>query len=115
MFGKLRHLWHHHPVALLLFGAASVLVVVFALRVAVFALYWSDPDHRHHAPEPWMTPGFVAHAWHVPKPEVFRVLGYDDRPRGRQTLEQIAAERGVPVSDLISALTTYLSDAAPRK
>lgn len=115
MIPSLRHLWKHHPVALSLFGGAGVLVLVFAVRLTLFSLYWADPDHRHQAPEPWMTPGYIAHSWHMPIEEVFGTLGLPDRPKKRLTLEQIAKDRGVPVDDLLSDLTSYLSARAPTR
>ena len=114
MTGKLRHLWKHHPVALTLFGAASILVLVFAVRITLATFYWTDPTHRQQHPEPWMTPRYVAHSWHLPLDEVLGAVGLSERPQvRRRTLEQIAQDRGVPVDQLIRDLATFLAQTAP--
>lgn len=112
MTGKLRHLWRHHPIALTLFGAATVLALVFVVRLAVFSLYWANPAHRQQLPEPWMTPGYVAFSWHMQIERVFHHLGLPDHPKKRLTLDQIAEARGQPVEALIADLTVFLQTQA---
>ena len=109
MIRSLHHLWRHHPVALSLFGGAALLALFFAVRLTLFSVYWADPEHRHQAPEPWMTPGYIAHSWHLPPEEVFDALGLSAKPQKRQTLEQIAADRGVDVDGLLSDLDAFLA------
>ncbi|MCA0920980.1 hypothetical protein [Pseudooceanicola nanhaiensis] len=113
-FPLIRRLWRQHPVALLVFVAAFVLVLFFALRMTVFALHWSDPGQRSVQPQPWMTPGYVAHSWHLPKEEVFRLLALDPPPDRRVTLEEIARAKGVPLSQLLDDLNDALQAQAPR-
>lgn len=108
MFGKLRHLWQHHPVALTLFGAAAIMTLLFVVRLTLFSIHWSDPAHRRQLPESWMTVGYVAHSWHLPIEDVQAMLDLPDRPGKRLTLAQIAEGRGVPVEVLIAELTAYL-------
>ncbi|MDQ2089097.1 hypothetical protein [Marimonas arenosa] len=108
----IRHLWaHHRPVLLLFFGAAAV-TVFFLARLTLFALYWSDPAHRNLAPEPWMTPGYIAHSWGRDPEELARHLGA--APGRRMTLEDIARARGVPVAEVIAELTAHLTTDADR-
>ncbi|MHC9234009.1 hypothetical protein ACX9MO_00065 [Pseudooceanicola sp. 502str34] len=113
-FRLFRRLWRHHPMALGVFLAAFVLVLFFALRMTVFALHWSDPAQRAVQPQPWMTPGYVAHSWHLPKEEVFTLLALDPPPDRRMTLEEIARTKGVPLHQLLDELNVALQARAPR-
>lgn len=92
------------------FVLALIVTVFFAGRLVLSAIYWSDPKHQDQAIEPWMTPGYVAHSWQVPKDEV---AGFFDavpgRPQQRKTLNELAQERGVPVDDLIAEFETAIA------
>ena len=96
-------IWKRHPWVTAIFAVATIAVVVFAVRLAAFALYWADPAHRNQAIAGWMTPGYVAASWDVPKPVVMDALGFEERGK-RQSLEALAEERGVPLRSLIEAL-----------
>ncbi|MGI3167731.1 hypothetical protein ACRARG_01170 [Pseudooceanicola sp. C21-150M6] len=113
MIRSLPHLWRHHPFALSFFGLAAVLALVFAVRLTLFSVYWADPAHRQQHPEGWMTPGYVAHSWHLPPEEVFRELGLTP-PADRMTLERIAADKGMPLEALIATLAAYLNTRTAR-
>ena len=57
-----------------------------------------------------MTPGYVGHSWALPREAVGAALGLaPDSPAKRRTLEDLAAERGVPVADLIAALEAAIA------
>lgn len=108
----LARLWKHHRIALLLFGLTLGLTLFFAVRMAVFTIYWSDPVHRNLEPEGWMTPGFVAHSWDLPPGTVAEALKLDpDGTPRRITLEELAEERGQPLSDLLSDVTAIIEAA----
>ena len=104
----LARLWRDQRVALIGFGVALLLVVFFGVRMIVAAIYWADPAHHRQMPEPWMTPGYIAHSWHLAPPEVGDLLGVT-RQDGRQTLAELARARGVPVNQLITELAETLS------
>lgn len=113
---RLRALWRHHRAAMLLFCAALAVTVFFVVRMAIFAVYWSDPSHRAQPPEPWMTPRYIAHSWGLDPGEVARGLGLpetidDDRP----TLEEIAEHRGVPVEQVIAEVREMIAATEPRQ
>lgn len=94
-------LWRRHPVTVLAFGLALAVALFFAVRLILFAIYWADPAHRDQHPEAWMTPGYVAHSWHIPREELLRYLDVPpDLPRPA-TIEEIARARGVPVGQVI--------------
>lgn len=108
----LKRLWREQRVVFIAFLLAVGLTLFFGGRMVIRGLYWADPEHRHQAPEPWMTPGYLARSWHLPVEEVDAILGVgDDRAlvgSRRPTLEAIAQALGVPVADLIARLTTEL-------
>ncbi len=102
------HLWREHRIALLAFVAALVLAVFFGLRLIVFTIYWSDPAHLNQHPEGWMTLGYIARSWDVPREELRAALGLaaeDGRPRA---LAEIARSRGMPLPDLIAEVEAAL-------
>lgn len=107
--GRLAHLWAHHRLALLGFVAATLLTLFFAGRMVVFSLYWADPAHRNQPVEGWMTPGYVAHSWHIDPGALGQALGIAPEPGRRRTLEQIAAERGIPPEALIAQVEALIA------
>lgn len=54
------------------------------------------------AVKPWMTNRYIAHTWHLPKEVMDRDLNLPRSRGGPMTLKAVAAERGVPVDDLIA-------------
>lgn len=95
-----RNLWYKHRVVTVAFVAALVVTVFFAGRLVLFSVYWADPAHRHQPIEGWMTPRYVAHSYDLP-PEVVRdALELGPGQRRRQTLEQIAEERGITLKEV---------------
>lgn len=112
----LAQLWRDHRLALLAFVAALAVTLFFALRFVSFALYWSDPAHRNQVPEGWMTPGYVARSWDLPRDALIGALGLPEKPPHPLTLEEIAAMRGVPLSTVlgeVSAAITAIRNAPP--
>lgn len=103
----IRHLWAHHRPVLLLFLGAALVTLFFVVRLTLFTLYWSEPAHRNLAPEPWMTPGYIAHSWGLDPEQLARTLGAT--PGRRMTLEDIARARGLPVAALIAELNALLT------
>lgn len=92
---------------------ALVVALIFAVRLAMFTIYWADTAHRDQPIAGWMTPGYVSHSWDVP-PELIRAAlpaAPAPRPGTHPTLSQIAEAEGVPLSDLIARLQVAI-DAA---
>lgn len=79
-------------------------VLFFGLRLVVFGMHWSDPANRNQPIAGWMSPGYVAMSWHVPKPVVMEALGLEEKSRDRKSLDDLARERGLPVDVLIREL-----------
>lgn len=99
----------HHPwmfFAILLVFAA---VVFFVIRLAVFSIYWMDPAHRHQPLQPWMTPGYIARSYDIPRDDVLHVLMPDKQNVSKMTLDQIAQARETDVATVIGELSVWLS------
>ncbi|MDF2142789.1 hypothetical protein [Paenirhodobacter sp. CAU 1674] len=108
----LARLWREQRGVLIAFVLALGLALFFGGRMVSRALYWADPAHRQQAPEPWMSPGYIARSWHLRIEDIDAVLGVTDGRalvgKGPPTLERIAAALGVPVVDLIERLNAAL-------
>jgi len=108
---RLLRLWTVAPVATVLLALALAATVLFGTRSA---LLWADRHDRIQREQPvaaWMTPGYVAHSWHLPREAVIEALALDpkDGPP-RETLSDLAKERGVPVESLITSLETAIAE-----
>lgn len=93
---------------------ASGVMLFFAVRMVSFWVFWADPAHRNQNPEPWMTPRYIAHSWQLSPREVAAALGLSGPPKPgepRQTISQIAKDRGVAVETVLLELQTYLAEA----
>lgn len=108
-------LWKKNKLAVVVFGAACVVAIFFAIRLTLFTIYWSDPARRDAVIEGWQTPGYVAMSWKVPRTVIADALGIQEGDRARQSLEDIAETRGVPIEVLISelerAIASFRADA----
>ena len=112
MKATLVRLWRDQRAVLIAFVLALGLTLFFGGRMVLRAIYWADPEHRQQAPEPWMTPGYLARSWHLPIAEVDAILGISNgralTAPERPPLEAIARAQGLPVQGLIARLTTEL-------
>ncbi len=105
---RLGHLWRDHRLLLAATVVALAVTLFFAVRLAVFALYWSE--HRDEAIAGWMTPRYIAHSWDVPPEVIGEALGLAPVQSGRPpTLDRVAAERGVPVTELEAAVEAAIA------
>lgn len=113
MIGFVKRLWAAAPIATLVLALALGAAGVFAMRGALHAVYWRDPAHRMQPIEPWMTPGYIARAWQVPRNEVIEALGAPvPPPNGPMDLAELAAYRGVPLAQVIAEAEALV---APRR
>ena len=106
----LARLWREHRALLLAFVLALALMLFFALRTVVSTIYWSNPARRDLAIEGWMTPGYVARSWRIERDVVAEALGLVPGER-RVSLAELAAERGVPLSEIEAALLEAIAAA----
>jgi hypothetical protein len=108
----MRQLFRRHPVAMGVLTLSLVLTLVFALRLAAGAIYWSG--HVREPVQPWMTVGYVGKSWDLDPREIDRIAGLP-LPMGRpMTLQEIARDRGVPVADVIAAVEAAVADLQAR-
>ena len=108
------HLWREHRLALLIFLGGAAIALFFTVRLVLFTVYWADPAHRDQTPDGWMTPGYIARSWHVPREDLARHLGLVPGTDPHLTLEQIAEDRGIPLAKLIADLSDYLAAGAAK-
>ncbi|PPB81653.1 hypothetical protein LV82_00864 [Albidovulum inexpectatum] len=106
----LRLLWRRHRVTVLAFGLALAVALFFAVRLILSAIYWADPSHRDQHPEAWMTPGYVAHSWHVPREALVQYLDIPPELKRPATIEEIARARGVGVDQVIREVEAALAE-----
>ncbi|WP_417524783.1 hypothetical protein [Marinovum sp.] len=107
MTGALSLLWRDNKLLVGGFLLALAVMIFFAIRSIAFWIYWADPAHRNQEIEPWMTPRYVAHSWHVP-PEVV-VEALDLVPGGgRITMAEIAEREGVSLDEIAERLVAAI-------
>ena len=111
LVARLKRSFRRAPLLTAGFVLAVVLATLFAVRTVVFMVYWSNPANHQRAPEPWMTPRFVARSWHVPPETVIDALGLKTMPARNHSLARIAQESGLPVETLEKRLNDALSQA----
>ncbi|GGE44865.1 hypothetical protein [Actibacterium pelagium] len=100
----LGYLWHKHKGALIALALALVVTLFFAVRIVAQWIYWTDPAHRDQQIEGWMTAGYIAHSYAVPR-DVIRDALPADVPTGKHMpLDRIAAENGIRLTVLIDGL-----------
>jgi hypothetical protein len=93
-------LWRQNKIALIAFLLAAALTLFFLGRFVLFTVYWSDPAHRDQRIEGWMTPGYIAHSYHVPRPVVVDALGLETPLDKRRSVQQIADDLEIPLTQL---------------
>lgn len=103
-------LLRRHPFLVLAFAVALGLTLFFAGRFAVQVVYWSNPEHQNQKVQGWMTVGYIGKSWGLPPREIDALAGLPPPEKGKPfTLDQIAQDRGVPVSDVIAEVEQALA------
>jgi hypothetical protein len=110
-------IWKRHPVLGSLFLVAAAATGFFLVRAALFFLVWSDPIHHRQPVEAWMTPRYVARSWDIPREDMIGLLGLTPETvdRRRRTLEEIAADQGVSVDEIIARIEAYVAARPERR
>ncbi|WP_343082071.1 hypothetical protein [Ostreiculturibacter nitratireducens] len=103
-------LWRDHRPALVAFVLAVAISLFFAGRFIAFTIYWSDPAHHEIRPEGWMTPGYLARSWDLPRETVAEALGATPQPGKPQTLADIAKERGQSLDEFLAEVAAMLAE-----
>jgi hypothetical protein len=109
MRDTLRTLWNTNRLLVIAFTIALSLTIVFGVRTTAFYVYWST--HRDLPVEGWMPAGYVARSHHVDVEVVREALGLEPGARDRRPIARIAADRGVPVEELVRDVNKALAEA----
>jgi hypothetical protein len=105
----IRTLWRTNRLLVIAFAIALSLTIVFGVRTAAFLVYWSS--HQNVPVAGWMPPGYVAKSYRVDIEIVREALALDPEARDRRPIARIAADRGVPVEELIRDVNDALEAA----
>jgi hypothetical protein len=99
---RLFTLWRARPYLTTAFLLACALTIFFAGSFTYRTIYWAV--HAEEAVRPWMTVGYVARSWDLDPRELDAAAGLPlPEIKGRpQPLSEIAADRGVPVAEVIA-------------
>lgn len=96
--------------------ALFLLVIGFTglhtVRAVRSAIYWSH--HRNEPLHGWMTVGYVAHSYRVPRHVLYQALGLPERQRDRRTLRRIAKEQNKSVDEIKAILQNAITLANPQ-
>lgn len=103
-------LWKARPVLTSAFLLACAATLFFAGRFTVYTVYWAS--HREMPVQAWMTVGYVARSWGLDGRAIDARAGLPlPEVKGRpQPLSEIAAERGVPVSEVIATVEAAVAE-----
>lgn len=99
MIGRL---WRENRLLVLVFAGFLALAVFFGVNAFLKARDFNVAKEQPIAA--WMTPRYVAHSWDVPRDEMMTILGLEPPPPGRVTLQDIAAQKDIPVADYIARI-----------
>ncbi len=95
----LKNLYQRHKRLVSALALATALTLFFAVRFLTDFIYWSN--HRQEPIARWMTIGYVGKSWGLNPRLLDKEAGFP-LPAGHPfTLNEIAAQRGVPVSEII--------------
>lgn len=99
---RIWQLWRARPVLTSAFLLACAATLFFAGQFTVYTVYWAN--HRDMPVQAWMTVGYVARSWGLDGREIDALAGLPlPEVKGRpQPLREIAADRGVPVAEVIA-------------
>lgn len=99
------------------FLLACAVTLASASWLTYSAIYWNN--HRNQAVQPWMTVGYIARSWGLEGPKLDALAGLPGpKAKGHpQPLSEIAADRGVPVAQVVAEVEkaiAVLRMAAPQ-
>lgn len=106
---RLLTLWKARPWLTSAFLLSCALTLFFAVRFVGHAVYWAN--HENEVVQPWMTVGYVARSWGLDGREIDALAGLPlPEVKGHpQTLAEIAADRGVPVAEVIAEVEAVVA------
>ncbi len=109
MLGFVKRIWRAAPIATVVLALSLAVAGYFAVQTAASWVYWSDPRHQNQQVQPWMTPGYVAHSWGIPREVMREALALDEAHGRGRPLARMAEERGLSVEQLIDDLEATIA------
>ena len=110
MIAFVKRLWAAAPLATLLLALALAAAGLFGVRGVML---WAHRHERIASEQPvaaWMTPGLIAHSWHVPREVILDALDAPGRPaQGPMNLTELAEMQGTTVEALIAEAETAIA------
>lgn len=106
---KLLRLWRKHRLLLVAFAVACLITLFFAARFSFYTIYWQQPAHQNQPLQGWMTIGYIAHSYRLPRDELANALALEPGLGKRLTIAEIARQRGVPVSALVAEINAAIA------
>lgn len=97
-------------IALVGFGIALTVAVLFSVKLTLSIIYWNDERHINQALEPWMTIGYIARSHGVDLKELAASLPFEVNRGQRKTLEQTAKEQNISPEVLQEIIEKKLSE-----
>lgn len=104
MLNRLNLLWQNHKLLLLAFVLAAAATLMFAVRLVVVTLYFSNPAHQNQPLEGWMTPRYLAYSYDLTAGELEQVLGIDPTGVSRIHIKNLLKDQGITLQELQSRL-----------
>jgi hypothetical protein len=89
-----------HPILVTAFGLFAALALFFAVSFAWQSLTFSGAEREPVAG--WMTVGYVARSWDLDPRTIDETAGLPQPTDRPLTLNEIATQRGVPVTEVIA-------------
>ena len=100
MTSGLKNLWQNHKLLLLAFILAAAATLMFAVRLMVVTIYFSNPAHQNQPLEGWMTPRYLAYSYDLTADELEQVLGVDPTSVSRVHLRNLLKDQGITLQEL---------------
>ncbi len=104
MKSGLINLWQNHKLLLLAFVLAAGITILFAVRLVVVTVYFSNPAHQNQPLEGWMTPRYLAYSYDLTFEELEQMLGIDPTGVSRIHLNNLLKDQGITLKELQSRL-----------
>ncbi|WP_368188158.1 hypothetical protein [Aestuariibius sp. HNIBRBA575] len=110
MIRALKRLWAQNKLLVIAFLISASVMVFFGAQTTARWIYWNDPAHQNQTIEGWMTLGYVANSWQVPRPVILEGMhvqraDFNGHP---QSLADLAHARGVELDVLIAQITDVI-------
>lgn len=100
-------LFGRHPYVMSILALSLCLAMFFAGRFTLRAIYWEA--HRQEPVAAWMTVGYLGRSWGLDPREIDRLADLPVPNGGPLTLEEIAAIRSVPVTQVITEVEAAIA------